>query len=132
MDTQRTQARENSIGHAIVGAALKVHTRLGPGLLESVYVICLAHEMKAVGISVRREVGIHIDYAGIAIQNAYRIDLLVDDCVVVEAKALETLLPVHRAQLLSYLKLGKYKLGLLLNFNTTHMRDGIVRIVNGL
>jgi GxxExxY protein len=123
---------ENEIGEAIIGAAMKVHSALGPGLLESAYGLCLAHEIERKGLAVRRQVSIPIRYEGLVIDNGYRIDLLVDSRVVVELKAIEALLPVHRAQLLSYLRLGDFKLGYLLNFNVAHMRDGIARIVNGL
>ncbi len=132
MDTQSTQIGEEQIGRAIIGAALKVHTALGPGLLETVYSSCLAREIMSADLAVRREVGVHISYNGFSVRNAYRIDLLVGERVVVEVKAQEALTSVHRAQLLTYLKLGRYKLGYLLNFNVAHMRDGIARMVNGL
>ena len=123
---------ENELGEAIIGAAMKVHSALGPGLLESAYELCLAHEIERRGLIVGRQVSIPVRYESLVIENGYGIDLLVDDRVVVELKAIEALLPVHRAQLLSYLRLGGYKLGYLLNFNVAHMRDGIARIVNGL
>ena len=123
---------ENEIGKLIVDASLKVHTALGAGLLESVYETCLAHELEKQGLTVRKQVALPIVYDDLRVDNAFRIDLLVDDKVVVELKAIDNLLPVHTAQLLSYLKLGKYKLGFLLNFNVVHMKDGIKRLVNGL
>jgi GxxExxY protein len=123
---------ENEIGHAIITAAMKVHSAVGPGLLESAYEICLAHELAKEAFSVRRQGSIPIRYDDLTIDNGYRIDLLVNDRVVVELKVLETILPVHRGQLLSYLRLGGFRLGYLLNFNVAHMRDGITRIVNGL
>ena len=123
---------ENEIGHAIIAAAMKVHSALGPGLLEGAYELSLAHELTKQGLETRSQVLISIRYDDLIIENGYRIDLLVSDLVVVELKALEAILPVHRAQLLSYLRLGGYKLGYLLNFNVAHMRDGIMRIVNGL
>src|SRR5580658_7117684 len=123
---------ENELGEAIIGAAMKVHSALGPGLLESAYELCLAHEIERRGLIVGRQVSIPVRYESLVIENGYRIDLLVDDRVVVELKAIEAILPVHRAQLLSYLRLGGFKLGCLLNFNVAHMRDGIARIVNGL
>jgi GxxExxY protein len=122
---------EEQIGHSVIGAALKVHSAVGPGLLESAYETCLLYELEKRNLSVRRQVLIPLRYEALIIDNGYRIDLLVGDLVVVEL-ALETILAVHRAQLLSYLRLGGFKLGYLLNFNVTHMRDGIVRIVNGL
>ena len=123
---------EEQIGHSVIGAALKVHSAVGPGLLESAYETCLLYELEKRNLSVRRQVVISFRYEALTIENGYRIDLLVGDLVVVELKALEAILPVHRAQLLSYLRLGGFKLGYLLNFNVAHMRDGIVRIVNGL
>jgi GxxExxY protein len=123
---------ENEIGTAIIAAAMKVHAAVGPGLLESAYETCLLYELEKQGLRVSRQVSIPIRYEDLTIDNGYRIDLLVGDRVVVELKALETILPVHRAQLLSYLRLGRFKLGYLLNFNVARMRDGIVRLVNGL
>jgi GxxExxY protein len=123
---------ENEIGTAIVDAAMKVHSQLGPGLLESAYGLCIAHELRMADLSVRQEVVIPIRYNSLTIQNGYRIDLLVNDRVVIELKVLEAVLPVHKAQLLSYLRLGSFKLGYLLNFHVAHMRDGITRMVNGL
>ena len=111
---------------------MKVHTALGPGLLESAYEICLLYELEKRGLPVHRQGLIPIRYEDLTIDNGYRIDLLVGDRVVVELKALEAILPVHRAQLLSYLRLGGFKLGYLLNFNVARLRDGIVRLVNGL
>ena len=123
---------ENKIGDAIIASAMKVHTSLGPGLLESAYETCLLYELEKLGLPVQRQVLIPLHYEELTIDNGYRVDLLVGDRVVVELKALEAILPVHRAQLLSYLRLGGFKLGYLLNFNVTRMRDGIVRLVNGL
>jgi GxxExxY protein len=123
---------EEEIGHRIIGAAIKVHSIVGPGLLESAYETCLLYELERQDISVRRQVLIPIRYEDLTIDNGYRVDLLVGDQVVVELKAVEAILPVHRGQLLSYLKLGNFRLGYLLNFNVAHLRDGIVRMVNGL
>ena len=123
---------EEQIGHAVIGAAMKVHSAVGPGLLESAYETCLVYELEKQRIGVRSQVSIPIRYEELTIENGYRIDLLVDGQVVVELKAVPAILPVHRGQLLSYLKLGGFKLGFLLNFNVAHMRDGIVRLVNGL
>ena len=124
--------KEEEIGHSIIGAALKVHSAVGPGLLESAYETCLVYELEKRNLPVRRQAVIQFRYEALTIDNGYRIDLLVAGLVVVELQALETILPVHRAQLLSYLRLGGFKLGYLLNFNVAHMRDGIIRIVNGL
>jgi GxxExxY protein len=123
---------ENEIGTAIIASAMKVHSAVGPGLLESAYEACLLYELERQGVPVHRQVLIPIQYENLKIDNGYRIDLLVGDCVVVELKAVEGILPVHRGQLLSYLRLGRFKLGYLLNFNVAHMREGIVRMVNGL
>jgi len=123
---------EEEVGHAIIGAAIKVHSVFGPGLLESAYETCLLHELEKRNLPARRQTLIAIRYEDLTIDNGYRIDLLVADRVVVELKTVETILPVHRGQLLSYLRLGSFKLGYLLNFNVAHMRDGIVRLVNGL
>jgi GxxExxY protein len=123
---------ENRVGDSIIASAMRVHTRLGPGLLESAYEVCLAHELTKVGRTVRRQQHIPIRYDGLTIENAYRVDLVVDDLVLVELKAVEAILPIHRAQLLGYLRLGEFKLGYLLNFNVSRMRDGIARMVNGL
>ena len=123
---------ENEIGDAIISAAMKVHSAVGPGLLESAYETCILYEAEKKHIPARRQVLVPIRYDDMTIDNGYRIDLLVGDRVVVELKAVEAILPVHRSQLLSYLRLGGFKLGYLLNFHVAHMRDGIVRMVNGL
>jgi GxxExxY protein len=122
---------DEETGRAIIDAAFKVHSAVGPGLLESAYETCLNYELESQGLAVRRQVMIPIRYADLVIDNGYRIDLLVGDRVVVELKAVESILPVHRGQLLSYLKLGGFRLGYLLNFHVAHMRDGIVRMLNG-
>jgi GxxExxY protein len=132
-DAQRTRGMtENEVGQAVIAAAMKVHSTVGPGLLENAYELCLAHELTRQGLSVRKQVLIPIRYEDLLVDNGYRIDLLVDDRVVIELKALETVLPVHRGQLLSYLRLGGFKFGYLPNFNVAHMRDGITMMVNGL
>ena len=123
---------EEQIGHSLIGAALKIHSAVGPGLLESAYETCLLYELEKHGHPVRRQVSIPLRYEDFLVENGYRVDLLIDNLVIVELKAIETILPVHRAQLLSYLRLGGYRLGFLLNFHVARMRDGIIRIVNGL
>ena len=123
---------EEEIGQAVIGAAIKVHSVVGPGLLESAYEACLLYELEKQGISARRQVPVPIRYETLMIDNGYRIDLLIGGLVVAELKAVEAILPVHRSQLLSCLRLGRFKLGYLLNFNVAHMRDGIVRMVNGI
>jgi len=123
---------EEAVGRAIIGAAIKVHSVLGPGLLESSYEVCLVYELEKIHLRARRQVPIPIRYEELSIDNGYRVDLLVENCVIIELKAIEQILPVHRGQLLSYLRLGGLKLGYLLNFNVPLMRDGITRLVNGL
>jgi GxxExxY protein len=123
---------ENEVGDAIIASAMKVHTALGPGLLESAYETCLLYELEKQGLPVRRQALIPIRYEDLTIDNGYRVDLLVADRVIVELKAVEAILPVHRGQLLSYLRLGGFKLGYLLNFHVARLRDGIVRVANGL
>ena len=128
---------ENTIGDTIIAAAMRIHSALGPGLLESAYETCLLYELERQHLPARRQVLIPIRYEALTIDNGYRVDLLIGDLVVVELKAVElkaveAILPVHRSQLLSYLRLGSFKLGYLLNFHVAHMRDGIVRMVNGL
>jgi GxxExxY protein len=119
----------NEITEAIIGCAMRVHSALGPGLLESAYHRCLVHELEKADILVESEVSLPIAYDGLKIDAAYRVDLRVERAVLVEVKAVEVVLPVHRAQLLSYLQLSGIHLGLLLNFNVVHMRDGIKRLI---
>jgi GxxExxY protein len=121
--------RANLAAEIVVDSALTVHRALGPGLLESVYSVCLAHELRKRGVQVQRELPLPISYDGILLDAGLRLDMLVDDCVIVELKAVECLLPVHHAQVLTYLKLTGHRLGLLINFNTPLIRDGIRRIV---
>jgi GxxExxY protein len=123
---------ENEIASVIVDAAIKVHSALGSGLLESAYNQCLAYELSRRNCIVKREVGISLRYEGLYVESAYRADMIVNGVVLVEIKACELILPVHKSQLLSYLRLGGFKLGFLLNFHAEHMRNGIARIVNGL
>jgi GxxExxY protein len=123
---------ENEIGQRVLGLAIKVHKALGPGLLESAYETCLAYELGEAGMVFDRQLMLPLHYAGIVIDQGYRLDLLVMQKVVLEIKTVDKLVDVHRAQLLSYLKLGDYRLGYLLNFNVAVMRDGIVRMANGL
>jgi GxxExxY protein len=122
----------NEISGQIVDSAIAVHRELGPGLLESTYQACLAYELRSRGLKVLHEIGLPVVYREVELDVGYRIDLLVEDIVIVEIKAIETLAPIHEAQLLSYLKLSGKKLGLLINFNVTHVKDGIKRLVNNL
>ena len=119
----------NQVSGQIVDAAFAVHKELGPGLLETVYETCLAHELEDRGLSVSRQVLIPVKYKGVELDAELRIDLMIENAVVVELKAVENLLPVHEAQLLTYLKLTKLRLGLLINFNVPLIRDGIKRLV---
>jgi GxxExxY protein len=114
----------------IVDAAVKVHMRLGPGLLESAYEACLVHELAKRGIAFRQQVPMPVRYDELLINVGYRLDIVVEEKIILELKAVEALLPIHTAQLLSYLRLGDYRLGFLLNFHTRYMRDGIKRVVN--
>ncbi len=122
----------NEVSGQVVDTAMKVHSALGPGLLESAYEACLLHDLRKRGRKVLSQVALPVVYDGVKIDVGYRIDLLVEDVVIVELKAVEKLLPIHDAQLLSYLKLGGYRLGLLINFNVLHLKDGIKRKVNNL
>lgn len=128
----RTAEDLNHVSGQVVDCAIKVHSALGPGLLESAYEACLNHELRSRGHSVRAQHPLPVIYNEIRLDIGYRIDLLVDDAVVVEIKAVEKLLPIHEAQLLSYLKLSGYKIGLLINFHVLHLKDGIRRMVNNL
>lgn len=116
----------------VVDAAMKVHSVLGPGLLESAYEACLAYELRKRNIVFKAQWELPVIYDGVRIDVGYRLDLLVEDLVIVELKSVEQIVPIHKAQLLSYLKLSGRKVGLLLNFNVLHMKDGITRLVNNL
>lgn len=122
----------NKITEIIIGSAIDVHRELGPGLLESTYEACLAYELVERGLRVDRQKSLPVQYRGVSLDCGYRIDLLVEDLVIVELKAVERLEPIHEAQLLSYLKLSGVPIGLLLNFNVTVLRRGIRRLVNNL
>ena len=119
----------NEITESIIGTAIEVHRAIGPGLLESAYTQCLCRELTLRNLPFTRELPLPVVYKGLRLDCAYRLDLLVADAVVVEVKAVECLIPVHTAQLLTYLRLGAWKAGLLLNFNVPLLRDGIVRRV---
>ncbi len=123
---------ENEISAIIIDAGLKVHRALGPGLYEAVYEKCLEYELKERGLIVERQKFLKINYENLVVDNAFKVDLLVENKVVVELKALDEINNFHSAQLLNYLKLRNYKLGLLLNFNSGLFKNGIKRIVNGL
>jgi len=123
---------ENELSYQIVGAALRVHKEFGPGLLESVYEAALKYELIELGLDVKRQLPVSVSYKGINMEAAFRIDLLVNDKVVIEIKSVETLAPVRHAQTLTYLKLSSKKLGLLINFNEQLLKNGIHRLVNNL
>ena len=125
-------AEINDISGAIIGAAIKVHSRLGPGLLEHAYRRCLEYELKRAELKVECELSVPLEYDDLIIPGAYRIDLLVEGIVIVEVKAIEAISPVHHSQVLTYLKLSRKPLGLLVNFNVTRVIDGTKRIVNNL
>jgi len=123
---------ENEIAKIVVDAAIKVHRALGPGLLESVYEIVLAHELAKRGLKVERQVPISIEYNGLNFQEGFRADIVVEEKIIVELKSVENIQPVHKKQLLTYLRLADMRLGLLINFGSTLLKDGISRVVNGL
>jgi GxxExxY protein len=122
----------NKLSSEIIRAAIEVHKALGPGLLESAYERCLCHELNLRGLSHKSQQPLDVRYKGIKLDCGYRLDIVVEDKIILELKSCEKIEPIHKAQLLTYLKLSGIKLGLLLNFNVTLMRDGIVRIVNEL
>ncbi len=120
----------NSLATKMLDAAFKVHRILGPGLLESAYRTCLVHELRRNGISAETEVPVAVVYEGVRLDAGYRIDILVEGQIVIELKVVESLLPIHRAQLLSYLRLSNKRLGYLMNFHSVLLKDGIQRMVN--
>jgi len=123
---------ENEIGTILITTAVDIHKSLGPGMFESVYEAVLAHDLEEMGLTVKREVPIGIEYKDIKFDEAFRADLLINDKVIVELKSVEQISMSHRKQLLTYLRLSGKKLGYLLNFGEVLLKDGIVRIVNGL
>jgi GxxExxY protein len=127
----RQELTANEVSHAVVSAAMSVHTQLGPGLLESTYQACLQHELAKKGFRSEAQVGLPVYYDGVKLDLGYRIDLLVEDLVIVELKSIDAIAPVHHAQVLSYLKLSGKSIGLLINFNVVHLKDGIKRFVSG-
>jgi GxxExxY protein len=123
---------ENELSYLVRGAAYKVYNRLGPGLLESVYELAMAYELRNLGLSVESQVRIPVNYDGLRFDVGFRLDLLVEGLLIIEIKSLETLAEVHHKQLLTYLKLMDKRLGLLINFNTASIEKSIIRIVNHL
>ena len=123
---------ENKIAKLVVDAAYHVHTKLGPGLLESVYEVVLAHEIEKRGLKIEKQVSIPIQYDDLVFDEGFRADMVVEDAVIIELKSVESVAPVHKKQLLTYLRLTDKRLGLLLNFGAPLIKKGIFRIVNGL
>jgi GxxExxY protein len=119
----------DELSKRILGCALEVHRRLGPGLLESGYEVCLAHELKLAGISFQLQVPLAIEYKDIKLESGYRLDVVVDKLVFVELKSVEQISPLHQAQVLTYLKLSGLRIALLINFNSVRLKDGIKRFV---
>ena len=129
-EREEMQGREfDELSHRVIGCALEVHRLLGPGLLESTYEQCLAHELRQAGIPFRLQAPLPVEYKGVHLDCGYRVDLLVDDRLILELKAVDRLAPIHEAQLLTYLKLAGIKTGLLINFNVKRLKDGIKRMV---
>jgi GxxExxY protein len=122
----------NELTNAIIGAAMEVHRTLGPGLLESTYEMCLCRELGIRGIPFERQLSIPVEYKGVKLDCGYWGDIVIDGTILVEIKAIDSLLPIHDAQLLSYLKLGGWKIGLLINFNVEMLKNGLRRRVLGL
>jgi GxxExxY protein len=130
-DREGTEVEDDVLTHGIIGSAIEVHRVLGPGLLESVYETALCHEILSRGFGVRRQVLVPVRYKGLQLKTGIRLDLCVEERVIVEVKAVEHLHEIHRAQLLTYLKLTNIRIGLLFNFNVKYVRDGMRRILNG-
>lgn len=123
---------ENEISSQIIGAAIEVHKHLGPGLLESSYEACLMYELNQRGLQVKSQIPVLVNYKGIKLEAGYRLDILVENLVIIEIKSVEKLEGIHTAQLLTYLRLTNLKLGLLINFNSVKLIDGVKRIANNL
>lgn len=121
--------KANTLSYEVIGAAMEVHRHLGPGLLESSYRMCMEHELGLRGIPFRSEVPLPVNYKGLRIETAYRMDLVIDDLVIIELKSVEALNSIHQAQLSTYLRFANHWLGLLINFNTIALKDGIKRWV---
>jgi len=119
----------NKISYAIIGAAYVVHSRLGPGLLESTYQICLEYELLNRGLKVESQKPLPVIYDEVKLENGYRIDMLIENSVIIELKSVDEIAPIHKAQLMTYLKLSGKKLGLLINFNVSDLKMGITRII---
>ena len=129
-ETMDEKARLNKITETIIGAAISVHRTLGPGLLESAYEACMVYDLSQTGLKIDRQKPLPLVYRGISLECGYRLDLMVEDEVIVEMKSDEGLLPIHKAQLMAYLRLSGCKVGLLINFNVETLKNGIQRVVN--
>ena len=119
----------NKLSHSVIGAAIEVHKSLGPGLLESAYEECLAHELEIRGMSILRQIAVPVVYKEVKLDCGYRIDILVEGQLVLELKSVDTLIPVHEAQILTYMRFAEKRLGLLLNFNVKVLKDGLRRYI---
>ena len=122
--------KENTLTKTIIGCAIEVHKQLGPGLLESAYQNCLSYELNKIGLSIQTEKAMPIVYKEIKLNHGYRIDILVQNRIVIEVKTVEAINEIHEAQILTYLRLGGYPLGLIINFHTTMLKNGIRRFIN--
>lgn len=122
----------NQLSNRVIGAAIEVHRELGPGLLESVYETCLMCELNQIGVAVKRQVEVPVEYKGKRLECGFRADMVINEGVILELKSVETLQPIHEAQLITYLKLSGYRLGLLMNFNEKLLKNGIKRLINNL
>jgi GxxExxY protein len=131
-DTGALSMLHDAITERVLGAAMKVHSALGAGCLESTYDACLRHQLSKDGIAFEHQRRLPVLYDGVHVDAGYRIDFLVENCVIVELKAVEKLLPLHLAQVLTYLKLSGHRVALLINFNVPHLRDGVRRVMNGM
>ena len=127
---QRTAAELNEITSTIIRGAIRIHRVVGPGLFENVYCLCLVHDLRTAGLKVERERPIHLVYEKLVVNCAYKADLDVEDCVLVEVKAVDAVAPIHLRQVATYIRLADYRVGLLLNFDAAAMKDGIHRVVN--
>ena len=120
----------DELTHKVIGFAIDIHKKLGPGLYENVYKDCLAYKLNNAGIKFEKEKSISINFDGLILERGYRVDLLIEEKIVLELKSIETLSDIHLTQMITYLKLGKFPLGLILNFNVNLMKDGIRRVIN--
>ena len=128
MNHRDTESQRDPVSERVIGLAIEVHRALGPGLLESAYEECLGYEMSQTGLAFRRQVPLPIVYKAVQLECGYRIDFIVEECLVVELKTVEKLLPIHDAQLLTYLKLSGIRIGLLMNFNVPVLKNGLRRL----